>query len=134
EVATAAASLDLDASLQAAVDAFQRVTTSDSVAIYLWDETTQRLSLAQMTFDRGLYPIDYEHTARQSRLALGEGMIGWAALHRESVLIDDTSTDPRPRALAGIPLDHKSAIVVPLLVEDRLLGVVRAVKMGVGAY
>jgi diguanylate cyclase (GGDEF)-like protein len=134
DVATAAASLDLDASLRAAVEAFQRVTTSDSVAIHLWDETTQRLSLAQMTFDQRLYPIDYERVARQSRIALGEGMIGWAALHRESVLIDDTSKDPRPRALTGIPLESKSAIVVPLLVEDRLLGVVRAVKMGVASY
>ena len=134
EVATAAASLDLDASLRAAVDAFQRVTTSDSVAIHLWDDTTQRLTMAQMTFDRRLYPVDYEHTAKQSRLALGEGMIGWAALHREAVLIDDTANDPRPKALTGIPLESKSAIVIPLLVEDRLLGVVRAVKMGVGAY
>jgi diguanylate cyclase (GGDEF)-like protein len=134
EVATAAASLDLDASLRAAVEAFQRITTSDSVAIHLWDETTQRLSLAQMTFNERLYPADYERTARRSRIALGEGMIGWSALHRESVLIDDTSQDPRPKALTGIPLGSKSAIVVPLLVEDRLLGVVRAVKMGVGAY
>ena len=134
EVATAAASLDLEASLRAAVEAFSRVTTSDSVAIHLWDETTQRLSLAQMTFDQRMYPIDYEHTARQSRIALGEGMIGWAALHRESVLIDDTSKDQRPKALPGIPLEQKSAIVVPLFVEDRLLGVVRAVKMGVASY
>ena len=134
EVATAAASLDLDASLKAAVEAFQTVTTSDSVAIHLWDEATQRLSLAQMTYVRHLYPIGYEHTARQSHIALGEGLIGWAALHREAVLIDDTSKDPRPKALSGIPLDSKSAIVAPLLVEDRLLGVVRAVKMGVGGY
>ena len=134
EVATAAASLDLGASLKAAAEAFQRVTTSDSVAIHLWDETTQRLSLAEMTFDRSLYPPGYEHTARQSRIALGEGMIGWAALHREAVMIDDTSKDARPKALAGISLEQKSAIVVPLIVEDRLLGVVRAVKMGVGSY
>ncbi len=134
DVATAAASLDLDASLRAATEAFQRVTTSDSVAIHLWDESAQLLRLAHMTYDQRLYPKDYESSARQSRIALGEGMIGWAAKHREAVLIDDTSKDPRPRALPGISLDSKSAIVVPLIARDRLLGVVRAVKMEVGAY
>ena len=81
DVATAAASLDLDASLKAAVEAFNRITTSNSVAIHLWDETTQRLSLAQMTFDQRLYPIDYERTARQSEAEMHEPHIArglWA--------------------------------------------------------
>ncbi len=134
EVAAAAASLDLDASLRAAVEAFQRVTTSDSTAIHLWDGTTQRLALAHMTYEARHYPADYEAKARASQIALGEGMIGWAAQHRQAALIDDIAKDPRPRALPGISLESKSAIVVPLVVEDRLLGVVRAVKMGVGSY
>lgn len=134
DVATAAASFDLDASLRATVESVSAITTSDSVAIHLWDEKTQRLSLAQMTFEPKHYPPDYEQAARTSRIALGEGMIGWAAQHRQAALIDDTSKDPRPRALPGVSLEGKSAIVVPLIVEDRLLGVVRAVKMGAGSY
>ncbi|MBU6423931.1 MAG: diguanylate cyclase [Chloroflexi bacterium] len=134
EVATAAASLDLEASLRAAVEGFQQVTTSDSTAIYLWDEDKDQLGLATVTFDPALYPSDYEAQLRARPLALGEGMIGWAAQHREAAIIDDTAHDPRPRAVAGVPLESKAAIVVPLVVEERLLGVVRAVKMGAGAY
>src|SRR5207249_2943018 len=65
---------------------------------------------------------------------LGEGMIGWTALHREPVRIDDVARDGRAIAIRGTPLGAKSAIVIPLLVEDRLVGVARAVKMGVHSY
>ncbi len=134
EVATAAASLDLDASLRAAVEGFQTVTTSDSTAIYLWDEDKGQLVLATVTFDPAYYPSDYEETLRAKPLALGEGMIGWAAERRQAAVIDDTGNDPRTKPVAGEPLGSKAAIVVPLVVEDHLLGVVRAVKVGAGAY
>ena len=37
-------------------------------------------------------------------------------------------------AVEGIPLERKSAIVVPLVADQRLLGVIRAVKIGVDAF
>ena len=67
-------------------------------------------------------------------LALGEGMVGWAALHREPVFIDDVANDPRPTTVKGVTLESKAAIVIPLIADDRLLGVIRAVKMGAGTY
>jgi diguanylate cyclase (GGDEF)-like protein len=134
EVAVAAAALDLDGALRAATEGFQRCTTSDSTAIYLWDEASERLVLGKLTFDPQYYPGDYEERVRSQPLRLGEGMVGWAAEHREAAMIDDVAKDPRPQAVAGVPLSSKAAIVIPLVVEDRLLGVIRAVKMGVGTY
>lgn len=134
EVATAAASLDLDASLRAAVDGFQRATSSNSTAIYLWDEAEERLVLGNLTFDPQYYPPDYEQRVREHPLRLGEGMVGWAARERRPAMIDDMAKDPRPQPVQGIALASKAAIVIPLLAEDRLLGVIRAVKMGVGSY
>ncbi|MDE3111810.1 MAG: GAF domain-containing protein [Chloroflexota bacterium] len=134
EVATAAASLDLDASLRAAVEGFQRVTTSDSTAIYLWDEAKSELVLAKVIFDPAYYPADYEATLRAKPLALGEGMIGWAAEHRQAAVVDDAASDTPAQPVSGAPLGSKAAIVVPLVVEDHLLGVVRAVKMADGVY
>jgi diguanylate cyclase (GGDEF)-like protein len=133
DVATAAARLDPDATLRAATEGFQRATSADSTAIYLWDETIGKLALAQVTFDPQFYPPDYEKRMRDHPLALGEGMIGWAAQHREAAMIDDVAKDPRPQPVQGVPLGSKAAIVIPLVVEDRLLGVVRAVKIGVGS-
>lgn len=134
EVATAAASLDLDSSLHAAVEGFQKATTSDSTAIYLWDEVEGRLVLGTLTFDPQYYPPDYETRVRERPLALGEGMVGWAAEQRRAAMIDDVAKDPRPQPVTGVPLESKAAIVIPLVVEDRLFGVIRAVKMGVGSY
>ncbi len=134
EVATAAASLDLDASLRAAVDGFQRATSSDSTAIYLWDEAEERLVLGHLIFDPQYYPPDYEQRVREHPLRMGEGMVGWAAQERRAAMIDDVAKDPRPQPVQGIALTSKAAIVIPLVAEDRLLGVIRAVKMGVGSY
>jgi diguanylate cyclase (GGDEF)-like protein len=134
DVARRAAALDLDATLESVVGSFRRITTSDSVAIYLWSPQTERLSAVALSFDPALYPEDYEQMVREKSLVLGEGMIGWTALHREPVRIDDVARDGRAIAIRGTPLGAKSAIVIPLLVEDRLVGVARAVKMGVHSY
>ena len=134
EVSAAAARLDLDAALHAAAEGFQRATTSDSTAIYLWDEAAAALVLGKLTYDAQYYPADYEDSVRDTRLRLGEGMVGWAAQHREAAMIDDVAKDPRPQPVSGVPLSSKAAIVIPLVVEGRLLGVIRAVKMGVGSY
>ena len=134
EVARVAAKLQLTPTIEAAVSAFQRITTSDSTAIYLWDETRQRLRASALVYEPRFYPGNYRQNVFARELALGEGMVGWAALHREPVLIDDVAKDPRPTMVAGISLESKAAIVIPLVADDRLLGVIRAVKMGAGTY
>jgi len=134
EVARQAADLDLDATLETVVASFRRVTTADSTAVYLWDETEQTLSVAAMTWDERYYPAAYERDMRERRLRLGEGMVGWSAEHRQPALIADMAQDPRPRAVSGVQLDAKAAIVIPLIADQRLLGVIRAVKMGPGSF
>lgn len=134
EVARQAARLDRDNTLQTIVEQFQLVTTADSTAIFLWDEDTQRLAVATMVFDKKYYPNDYETNVRETTVKLGEGIVGWTAEHREPALIADAIADPRVVPVPGVPLDHKSAIVVPLIADQRLLGVIRAVKMGVNAF
>lgn len=134
EVARQAAMLDRDNTLQTIVEQFQLVTTADSTAIFLWDEETQRLAVATMVFDKEYYPNDYETNVRETTVKLGEGIVGWTAEHREPALIADAIADPRVVPVPGVSLDHKSAIVVPLTADQRLLGVIRAVKMGVNAF
>jgi putative methionine-R-sulfoxide reductase with GAF domain len=134
EVARRAAQLDRDGTLQTIVEAFQRVTTADSTAVFLWDEETQWLEVATMVFDSRYYPTEYEATVRGTKVKLGEGIVGWTAEHREPALIADAVADARVVPVPGVPLDRKSAIVVPLVADQRLLGVIRAVKMGVNAF
>jgi len=134
EVARHAASLDLQATLSSVCESLRRITTSDSVSVYLWDPNSERLTSAAISYEPSLYAADYEEKVRERSLVLGEGMIGWAAFHREAIRIDDIAKDGRAIAIQGTPVGAKSAIVFPLMVEDRLVGVARAVKMGVGSY
>jgi diguanylate cyclase (GGDEF)-like protein len=134
EVARRAAMLDRDGTLQTIVEQFQIVTTADSTAVFLWDEEAQELEVATTVFEKRYYPADYDANVRETKVKLGEGIVGWTAQHRESALIADAMADPRVVPIPGVPLERKSAIVVPLVADQRLLGVIRAVKMGVGAF
>jgi sigma-B regulation protein RsbU (phosphoserine phosphatase) len=55
------------------------------------------------------------------RIHLGEGLVGYAALHREAVLVSDVSLDPR---YIRIVPDVRSELAIPLLLKDRCIGVV----------
>ena len=134
EVARRATQLDRDGTLQTIVEAFQRVTTADSTAVFLWEEETECLEVATMVYEPRYYSMEYETTVRDTKVKLGEGIVGWTAEHREPALIPDVVADPRVVQVTGVPLDRKSAIVVPLVADQRLLGVIRAVKMGVNAF
>ncbi|HEX4744346.1 MAG TPA: GAF domain-containing protein, partial [Candidatus Limnocylindria bacterium] len=132
EVASRAVALDLEGTLNAVVSSFMEITTSDSVAIFLWDDASQKLVCSALAFEASQYPADYRERIRP--VAVGEGVTGWAAKTREAALIPDVSKDPHAVAITGVPLGEKAGIVVPLSVEDELLGVIRAVKVGAGSY
>ena len=55
------------------------------------------------------------------RVKLGEGIVGYAALHREPVLVADVSQDPR---YIEVLSDVRSELAIPLLIKDRCIGVV----------
>ena len=54
------------------------------------------------------------------KVKLGSGLVGYAALHREPVLVPDVSVDPR-----YIPVvdDCRSELAIPMLLKDRCIGV-----------
>jgi len=65
--------------------------------------------------------LQYGEKVQVPRVRLGEGLVGYAALHREPVLVSDVSQDPRYIKL--VP-DVRSELVIPMLVKDRCIGVV----------
>ena len=54
------------------------------------------------------------------RVKLGHGLVGYAALHKEAVLVPDVSADPRYIKVVD---DARSELVIPLLLKDRCIGV-----------
>ena len=64
--------------------------------------------------------VKYGEKVEVPRVALGEGLVGYAALHREVVLVSDVSQDPR---YIKIVPDVRSELVIPMLLKERCIGV-----------
>ncbi len=69
------------------------------------------------------YVSDQEMEIKERRgFRIGEGLAGWVAAHREAVLVEDLTKDPRwvPTQTSR---EHRSAVGVPLMVGENILGV-----------
>lgn len=56
------------------------------------------------------------------QVEIGQGLIGEAALHGQQIVCDDVRADARYRFIDSLP-ETKSEVVIPLKIEDRVLGV-----------
>ncbi|MGD8731916.1 MAG: GAF domain-containing protein, partial [Anaerolineales bacterium] len=67
----------------------------------------------------------HDHTADQLRDTYEQGLAGWVVENREAVLIDDTLNDPRwlQKPEQQEEEETRSAISVPLVARDRVVGV-----------
>jgi sigma-B regulation protein RsbU (phosphoserine phosphatase) len=64
--------------------------------------------------------VRYSDKVTVPRVKIGSGLVGYAALHKEAVLVPDVSTDPRYIKVVD---DARSELVIPLLLKDRCIGV-----------
>ncbi|MEW5891493.1 MAG: GAF domain-containing protein, partial [Pseudomonadota bacterium] len=60
---------------------------------------------------------------RGFKLKIGEGLAGWVVANREPVLVGDLLKDPRWVTNPSSSREHRSAIVVPLMVGEDVIGV-----------
>lgn len=105
--------LDPDELLTRLAQLIKRVIDYRIFGIALLDEETQHLEL-KVTIKFGDGP------RAVAPVKLGEGLTGYAALHKEVVLVPDVTKDPRYiDAVPGVC----SELVVPLLLKDRCIGV-----------
>lgn len=79
----------------------------------------------------------FERTNQQLRATLDYGLAGWVTRQRQAVLMPDTSQDERWLRRPDDAPDRtgpKSALSVPLLVRDRLVGVMTLVHPEPGSF
>src|SRR5690348_1075027 len=79
--------LDLDALLTRIASLTKRLIDYRTFGILLLDEAIGELEMK--------LAVRYGKGAESKHLRLGEGLVGWAALHKEPVLVSDVSQDPR---------------------------------------
>ena len=80
---------------------------------------------------RHLFSIRYDQRVNIDNVPLGKGITGAAAESREVVRVHDTAKDPR--YIASHP-DIRSEIAVPLLAQDRVIGIMDLESDRVGYF
>ena len=83
-----------------------------------------------------LYGQVVDHPIQRLVEIYHEGLAGWVAQHREAVLIPKTRDDPRwlQRDYDYKSIDSRSAISVPLMTQDRVVGVATLVHPKPGHF
>lgn len=106
--------LDLESTLRRVAELVRKVIDYEIFAILLLNERTQEL---RMRFHVG-YPRE---VAERVRVKVGQGVTGRAAQLRQAVLVDDvTNADGYINALPNV----RSELAVPLIVKNRVIGVI----------
>jgi sigma-B regulation protein RsbU (phosphoserine phosphatase) len=106
--------LDLDTTLRRVAELVRKVIDYKIFAILLLNEKTQEL--------RFRFQVGYtREVAERLKIKVGEGVTGIAAQRREAILVHDVSQDPR--YISAVP-NVRSELAVPLIVKNRLIGVI----------
>jgi phosphoserine phosphatase RsbU/P len=104
--------LDLDALLTRLAQLTKRLVSYRTFGVLLLNEERGELEMK--------FALQYGESAQVPTVKLGEGLVGYAALHKEPVLVSDVSKDSR---YIKVLEDVRSELVVPMLVKDRCIGV-----------
>jgi sigma-B regulation protein RsbU (phosphoserine phosphatase) len=103
--------LNLDELLTKVAYLLKRLIDYRTFGIALLNESTNMLEMKTA--------ISYGDAKAVEPIQLGEGLIGYAALHKEPVLVPDVSKDSR---YINAVTDVRSELVIPLLLKDRCIG------------
>jgi sigma-B regulation protein RsbU (phosphoserine phosphatase) len=106
--------LDLDTTLKRVAELVRKVIDYEIFGILLLNEKTQELYF-RFSVGHSLEIAD------RIRIKVGEGVTGVAAQRAEAILVGDVSKDPR--YISAVP-NVRSEIAVPLIVKNRVIGVI----------
>jgi NtrC-family two-component system sensor histidine kinase KinB len=127
-----AAALDLRTVLQRLLFAAMQNVGGERSSIVVLDDAGKPID-ATIVYGKSLH----EHTTQQLRETVDRGLAGWVIKNRKAVLIPDTSKDDRwlkRQDDAKEQSGAKSAICVPLLARDQLVGVLTLVHPAPNAF
>src|SRR5262249_54484532 len=104
--------------LELIVETAMQVTAAEAAALFLVDEARQELA-----FEIALGP--HAAAARALRVPLGHGIARLVAVTGQTMMVADADKDPRAAAdiAAAIGYTPRSILCVPLLSNDRIVGV-----------
>ncbi len=98
------------------------------VSIFTLNESTHRLEFRASSLN-----CEPNQKNPLSELDYDEGLVALAARNGEELVIKDVSQEPRYRKVDALP-DTKAEVVLPLKIEDRILGVLDIQSNRLGAF
>jgi phosphoserine phosphatase RsbU/P len=107
--------LDREELLRRIAQRVKKIVDYDVFSVMLWNDKTEHLETA--------FTLRYGNAiASRERMPLHKGLTGTAAGQRRVIRVDDTLTDSRYiRCITGV--ETRSELVVPLILQERLIGV-----------
>jgi sigma-B regulation protein RsbU (phosphoserine phosphatase) len=107
-----AAVLDLDELLTRIAQVAKRVIDYHTFGILLVNESTNELEMK--------VAVQYDEKVILPKVPMGQGLVGYAALHREAVNVPDVAKDQRYIKVVD---NVRSELAIPMLLKDRCIGV-----------
>ena len=104
--------LELDELLKHIARSVKKVIEYRTFGILLMDDDHSSLVMK--------HAVRYNEQILEKVIRVGEGLVGYSALHKTPVMVADVTADPR---YIQVVEDARSELVIPLLVKDRCIGV-----------
>lgn len=112
-----------EALLERVADTLGELVPYNDLHIYEADETRRELV---PVFARGTWAEE----VLSSKIPYGQGITGWAVVHRSPVLANEAHKDPRVSFVPGTPPDPEALITVPLIARGSLKGALNIYRVG----
>ncbi|MBD3272221.1 MAG: GAF domain-containing protein, partial [Elusimicrobia bacterium] len=115
--------LETDELIQTIMEFATRVVRSEASSLLLLDEKTNELVFNVALGEKG-------DQIKEMRLKVGEGIAGWVAQEKKSIIVNDVSHDPRwsQKGDEKTKFKTRNILAVPLMAKGKLLGVVEAIN------
>jgi PAS domain S-box-containing protein len=128
------AGVNLEETLSTIVEELRRLFHCHSGRIYLLDETGAVLVPKVVRYDRDRYPESFARQIGARRIALGHGITGTIGRTGQALIVNDALADPRTTNIPGTPERDESLLGSPLLLDDRVIGVILLSKLGLRQF
>jgi diguanylate cyclase (GGDEF)-like protein/putative nucleotidyltransferase with HDIG domain len=112
--------------------AITRLLPYDQCRVYLLEDDGHTLSPVYWSDPKR--PEYAGVTAETLAIQIGEGITGLVAETKTGLMVGDAERHPKAMHVPGTSRDDESMLAVPVLFEDRLIGVIVIVRLGLNQY
>lgn len=114
---------DLDELLEKIMQVTREICAADASSILLVDNETQELYFKVVQGEKS-------RKVKSIRFSIHEGIAGWVAVNRQSLVVNDVLADPRYLMRVDVESSYQTRNIacVPVIWENELLGVIEALN------